>query len=83
MERNYYHVGVYPKNGKALIGVKEYETEDYAVAYELVMQQVLKQYRADEILKVDVWRLMLDRSQELDDYLVKKNVVKAEYTDTI
>ena len=47
------------------------------------MQQVLKQYRADEILKVDVWRLMLDRSQELDDYLVKKNVVKAEYTDTI
>ena len=56
-----------------MVGVKEYQTDDYNKVYEMITHQLERDYKG-QILKVDVWRLLPGRSQELDDYLANKQV---------
>jgi hypothetical protein len=70
---NYFHIGIFLKNRKPMVGVKEYQTDDYDKVYEMVTHQLERDYKG-QILKVDVWRLLPGRSQELDDYLTNKQV---------
>ena len=68
---NYFHIGIFLKHGKPMVGVKEYQTDDYNKVYEMVTHQLERDYKG-QIIKVDVWRLLPGRSQELENYLAKK-----------
>jgi len=67
----YYHVNVVIKNHPEVMkGVREFETCNDKEFYEIVQSRVLKQYKEEEILKIDVW-LLASWNTELIDYLAK------------
>ncbi len=66
---NYYHIGVYLKaNSKPLTGVREFSSDSEEEVYQLVMSQLLKTYKREDIIKVDCWSLA-HWNRELREYL--------------
>lgn len=68
---NYFHVGVYMKQGNPMIGVREFHTDNYDEVYDNVKKKIVAKYGEDAILKIDVWRLTVG-SVELQEYLQGK-----------
>lgn len=72
MSTNYFSITVHIKGkGKALHGIRVYDTDNYDDVYKIVLDGLLKYYYLSDIQKIDVW-LLSENSQQVKEFLGKK-----------
>ena len=76
---NYFSITIYIRNrGKALHGIRVYDTDNYDDVYKIVLDGLLKYYYLSDILKIDVW-LLSENSQQVKEFLeAQKNKTENE-----